>query len=72
MGSESSRLLYTSEEPFLTLWTDMETSHEEEDKVVANDICKVRHLEVLVRGSQGRGSAGPQAASENDDDDIWG
>ena len=48
----------------------METTHKEEDEVVANDICKVRALEVLVRGSQGRGSAGSQAASENGGDDL--
>jgi hypothetical protein len=36
----------------------METTHEEEDEVVADGIRKVRTLEVLVRGSQGRGIAG--------------
>ena|ERR1700679_3751811 len=53
-------VVHMSEEPFLTFWTDMETTLEEEDEVVADGIRKVRALEVLVRGSQGRGSAGSQ------------
>lgn len=53
-------VVHLSEEPFLTFWADMETTLGEEDEVVADGIRKVRALEVLVRGSQGRGSAGSQ------------
>jgi hypothetical protein len=62
-----------SEELFLTFWTEMETTLEEEDEVVADGIREVRALEVLVRGPQGRGSTGSQkqtAVSENGDDDL--
>ena len=38
----------------------METTREEEDEVVTDDIRNVRALEVLVRGTEGRSSAGSQ------------
>lgn len=66
-------MAHISEDPFLTFRTEIETTREEEDEVVADGIRKFRALEVLVRGSQGRGSAGSQkqtAVSENGDDDL--
>jgi hypothetical protein len=51
-------VVYLSEEPLLNLWTEMETTREEEDEVVADGIRKVRALRVI--GSQGHGSVGSQ------------